>query len=67
MIDDQNARRFQPFKAKGNRISQPDALKTMLRSLQEEALDDSELTNVQKSEILRKVQMLKKRTTSMFA
>ncbi|KAJ9476792.1 hypothetical protein PHBOTO_000453 [Pseudozyma hubeiensis] len=47
--------------------SQPDALKSMLRSLEEEALDDSKLTNVQKSEISRKVHLLKKRTTKMFA
>lgn len=47
--------------------SQPDALKSMLRSLEEEALDDSKLTNVQKSEISRKVYLLKKRTTRMFA
>ena len=47
--------------------SQPDALKTMLRSLEEEALDDSKLTSFQKSEISRKVHLLKKRTTKMFA
>ncbi|SPO20965.1 uncharacterized protein UTRI_00442 [Ustilago trichophora] len=53
--------------ATNGKISQPDALKTMLRSLEEEALDDSKLTNFQKSEISRKVHLLKKRTTKMFA
>ena len=46
---------------------QPDALKTILRSLEEEALDDSTLTHIQKSEISRKVHLLKRRTTKMFA
>ncbi len=48
-------------------ISQPDALRTILRSLEEEALDDSKLNSFQKSEISRKVRGLKKRTTKMFA
>ncbi|CDU24000.1 uncharacterized protein SPSC_02629 [Sporisorium scitamineum] len=42
------------------------ALKTYLRSLEEEALDDAKLNVVQKSEISRKVHLLKKRTTRMF-
>ena len=46
---------------------QPDALKTILRSLEEEAMDDSKLTSFQKSEISRKVHLLRKRTTKMFA
>lgn len=49
------------------KVSRPDALKTILRSLEEEALDDSKLTSFQKSEISRKVHLLKKRTTKMFA
>ncbi|SNX81703.1 uncharacterized protein MEPE_00408 [Melanopsichium pennsylvanicum] len=49
------------------KASQPHALKTILRSLEEEALDDSKLTSFQKSEISRKVHLLKKRTTKMFA
>ncbi|SJX60424.1 uncharacterized protein SRS1_11744 [Sporisorium reilianum f. sp. reilianum] len=43
-----------------------EALKTMLRSLEEEALDDSKLNVLQKSEISRRVHLLKKRTTRMF-
>ncbi|GAC95504.1 hypothetical protein PHSY_003080 [Pseudozyma hubeiensis SY62] len=58
------SRRLTPTLGTG---SQPDALKSMLRSLEEEALDDSKLTNIQKSEISRKVYLLKKRTTKMFA
>jgi hypothetical protein len=47
--------------------SQPDALKTMLRSLEEEALDDVKLTTFQKSEVSRKVRLLRKRTTNLFS
>lgn len=55
-------------RSKGSRVAmQPDALKTMLRSLEEEAMDDSKLTTFQKSEISRKVHMPKKRTTKMIA
>ncbi|KAJ1030292.1 hypothetical protein NDA16_001202 [Ustilago loliicola] len=53
-------------RVRGRALSQPDALKTILTSL-EEAMDDSKLTNFQKSEISRKVHLLKKRTTKMFA
>lgn len=44
-----------------------DALKTMLRSLEQEAMDDGRLTSFQKSEIRRKVHALRRRTTRMFA
>ncbi|ETS63612.1 hypothetical protein PaG_01911 [Moesziomyces aphidis] len=48
-------------------LSQPEALKTMLRSLEEEAMDDSKLNPFQKSEISRRVHRLKKRTTKIFS
>ena len=54
-------------KAQHSRVSQPDALKTILKSLEEEAMDDAKLTSLQKSEISRKVNLLKKRTTKIFA
>ncbi|TKY90616.1 hypothetical protein EX895_000614 [Sporisorium graminicola] len=44
-----------------------DALRHVLKSLEEEALDDSKLNVLQKSEISRKVHLLKKRTSRMFA
>lgn len=53
-------------KAQCSRVSQPDALKTILRSLEEEAMDDAKLTSLQKSEISRRVNLLKKRTTKIF-
>ncbi|KAJ1031041.1 hypothetical protein NDA18_002263 [Ustilago nuda] len=52
---------------RGRAPSQPDALKTILRSLGEKTMDDSKLTSFQKSEISRKVHLLRKRTTEMFA
>jgi hypothetical protein len=39
----------------------------MLRSLEEEAMDDSKLNPFQKSEISRRVHRLKKRTTKIFS
>ncbi|PWZ02635.1 hypothetical protein BCV70DRAFT_3662 [Testicularia cyperi] len=52
--------------SKDRQMSNPEALRTILRSLEEEALDDTKLNMFQKSEITRKVQLLRKRTTKMF-
>lgn len=65
--DSDHTEKHQRATANGSKASQPDTLRHVLRSLEQEALNDSNLTTVQKSEISRKVHLLKKRTTKMFA